>query len=80
MRWSEYALCRDYDPEMFFPIALEGTLIGNLQRVQAKRVCGACPVQRRCLNHALTAPEKYGVWGGATETERSLLSSATQVS
>ncbi|MFD4196750.1 WhiB family transcriptional regulator [Amycolatopsis thermoflava] len=59
------ALCRSgrYDPELWWA----GT---QRSSAQAVRVCGHCPVRRRCLQHALTAPENYGVWGALSERKR----------
>lgn len=37
--------------------------------VQAKIICGACPVRRECLSWALDNKEIWGVWGGRDETE-----------
>jgi WhiB family redox-sensing transcriptional regulator len=37
---------------------------------QAKSVCSGCAVRQACLEHALGARERDGVWGGATEKER----------
>jgi WhiB family redox-sensing transcriptional regulator len=66
-RWALRGLCADPDvvpdPEVFFPkFGAKGTA--------AKRICHVCPVRRQCLEHALAAPEKYGVWGGTDEVER----------
>ncbi|WP_199922092.1 WhiB family transcriptional regulator, partial [Kitasatospora aureofaciens] len=36
----------------------------------AIKVCLGCPVRRRCLEHALTAPEDHGIWGGTTRNQR----------
>jgi len=36
----------------------------------AKAVCARCPARVECLEHALTTPERYGVWGGMGEDER----------
>jgi WhiB family transcriptional regulator, redox-sensing transcriptional regulator len=33
-------------------------------------VCGECPVQRECLEHALSAGEVDGIWGGLLPSER----------
>lgn len=38
----------------------------------AVAVCAQCPVQRLCLSYAL-ANEEFGVWGGATESQRAAL-------
>jgi WhiB family redox-sensing transcriptional regulator len=61
-------LCRDEDPELFFPV---GT--GHVARAQAedaKAVCRSCPLLAKCLSWALTTGEDHGVWGGLTEQER----------
>jgi WhiB family redox-sensing transcriptional regulator len=36
----------------------------------AKAICAVCPVREPCLDHAITAREKQGVWGGLNERER----------
>jgi WhiB family redox-sensing transcriptional regulator len=61
--WSTRAKCRGVDPDLFFPERGEST-------DPAKAVCMACPVQGPCLEHALTQPEKFGIWGGLSERER----------
>ena len=38
--------------------------------LEAKAVCAGCDVRVACLEHALQAREKSGIWGGATERER----------
>jgi WhiB family redox-sensing transcriptional regulator len=71
--WQHDGLCVDQDPEMFF---LEPNMRGKQKRtkeVNAKAVCQECPVKMRCLEHALSVPEIYGVWGGMTEEERLVL-------
>jgi WhiB family redox-sensing transcriptional regulator len=39
----------------------------------AKKVCLSCPVRRRCHEHAMSVPERRGVWAGLGETERAAL-------
>jgi WhiB family redox-sensing transcriptional regulator len=60
--WREGALCRQSDPEAFFPE--KGGSITT-----AKRVCGRCDVKADCLRYALDHDERFGVWGGLTEPE-----------
>jgi WhiB family redox-sensing transcriptional regulator len=61
--WRELGACRGLEAAMFYPddddLALE-----------AKAVCAGCDVRIACLEHALQAREKAGIWGGATERER----------
>ena len=61
--WFEYARCREYDPDMFFPDKGESPN-------PAKRICLRCPVRVECLNYALRARVPYGVWGGLSDRER----------
>ena len=61
--WVAEAECRGVDPDLFFP---ENGAPTN----EAKAVCGRCPVQHECLQYALEAGEKFGVWGGRSEKER----------
>lgn len=61
--WQEDALCAETDPEAFFPEH------GASSR-DAKSVCAACPVRHECLEHALANDERFGIWGGLSESER----------
>ncbi|MGO8961560.1 MAG: WhiB family transcriptional regulator [Streptosporangiaceae bacterium] len=64
--WSDFALCAEVDPELFFP-EKGGT------SALAKRVCRACPVRTECLEDALGRNEKFGIRGGLSERERSVI-------
>ncbi len=61
--WQQLARCKGVDPEVFHPAPEED---GR----DAKQICTLCPVREACLEHALSAREKFGVWGGYTERER----------
>lgn len=63
--WTD-ALCRQTDPEIFFPG------VGGSTR-QAKKVCQQCPVREQCLEYALEHDERFGVWGGLSEHQRKRL-------
>ena len=63
LSWRDRGACRGLDPEIFYPLTDE-------EAVEAKVVCGECGVRQTCLEYALSAREKEGVWGGATEKER----------
>lgn len=71
--WQERGLCRDVpDPdELFFPMPAE-------EPVTALALCAGCEVRVECLSHALSVPERYGVWGGTTEDERAAWLRATR--
>ena len=62
--WRQYARCLGADPEIFYPPTDPTTA------AEAKAICAVCPVREPCLEYAITAREKQGVWGGLTERER----------
>lgn len=68
MDWRHHAVCRDEDPELFFPIGTSGP--AKAQTEEAKAVCRRCPVVDECLAWALESGEDFGVWGGLSEEER----------
>lgn len=61
--WRTRAACRGSNLNVFFPN--QGEDCGA-----AKSVCANCPVTNECLEYALAAGEKYGVWGGVGEDGR----------
>jgi WhiB family redox-sensing transcriptional regulator len=63
LSWLDAAACRRVDSELFFPTP-------GRSPAAAKRVCAACPVTAHCLQLALEAGIRYGVFGGTTERER----------
>lgn len=64
--WQEFALCAETYPDAFFPEK------GGSTR-EAKQVCASCEVRAQCLEYALLHDERFGVWGGLSEHERSKL-------
>lgn len=69
--WRDEALCRDTDPDLFFPVGTTGQALIQIER--AKTVCGECPVRFDCLEFALETNQDAGIWGGTSEDERRLL-------
>ena len=61
--WAVFAACRDADPDVFFST-------NRRDEERAVAICSTCPVSEDCLEHALSARERFGVWGGLTEKER----------
>jgi WhiB family redox-sensing transcriptional regulator len=63
--WKLQAACRapGIDPELFFVDQHDPAL-------EAKAICAGCPVRLQCLDYALTAGERHGIWGGSGERER----------
>ncbi|GAA2306509.1 WhiB family transcriptional regulator [Streptomyces caniferus] len=68
MDWRHDAVCREEDPEIFFPVGNTGPAL--LQIEEAKAVCRRCPVMGQCLQWALESRQDAGVWGGMSEDER----------
>lgn len=69
--WMTNGLCAQTDPEAYYPEKGESTRV-------AKRICNGdpkrgidpCPVRAQCLEYALDAGERFGIWGGLSEPER----------
>lgn len=62
--WRAQARCRGVDPLIFHPPSEDD------EAEAAKAVCALCPVREACLEYAISAREKDGVWGGLTARER----------
>jgi WhiB family transcriptional regulator, redox-sensing transcriptional regulator len=65
--WMSRGACQGEDPELFFPIAVEGPAL--YQVGEAKEVCRRCAVCAMCLAYAVET-RQAGVWGGTTWEER----------
>ncbi len=61
--WVVFGACRDVDPDLFFPA-------GREEESHALALCASCPVRQECLDYALEAGERFGIWGGMTEKQR----------
>jgi WhiB family transcriptional regulator, redox-sensing transcriptional regulator len=61
--WQRRGLCRETDPDLFFPDV-------GVSTQTAKDVCVACPVMGECLEFALGTAQRFGVWGGTAERGR----------
>lgn len=51
------ALCRNFDPDLWFDERLAKT---------AGKICARCPERAACLSWAIRHGERHGVWGGKT--------------
>jgi WhiB family redox-sensing transcriptional regulator len=72
--WQLLGRCRDRSGAQFFhPDDDLGRISRRLREAAAKRLCTGCPVRPQCAAHALSVGEEYGVWGGYSENDRSLL-------
>jgi WhiB family redox-sensing transcriptional regulator len=61
--WYARAACLGLPLGLFFADDGERT-------THAQEVCRRCPVQRECLDYALTNGIRHGVWGGLSAGER----------
>jgi WhiB family redox-sensing transcriptional regulator len=49
--------CHYVDPDLFFAESMD-------RLEEAKALCHTCPLQRACLDGAISRREPCGVWGG----------------
>jgi WhiB family redox-sensing transcriptional regulator len=68
--WMPLGACQGEDPELFFPIAVKGPALSQINAARA--VCRGCAVAVMCLAYALETGQG-GIWGGTTWEERSLM-------
>lgn len=61
--WQDHAACRQVPVELFFPPIEQ-------EVEEAKAMCAICEVRQPCLEFALAAGERFGVWGGLSPQER----------
>ena len=77
--WQEEAKCRGVDPEIFFLPYRARNAEKRKREQAAKDVCKGCPVTAECLSYAMQTEEEFGVWGGLTPEERTLLGRRTRL-
>jgi hypothetical protein len=66
--WRDEAVCRDEDPDLFFPAGSAGPYAAQIE--EAKSVCRRCPAIDACGQWALDTGQETGIWGGTSEAER----------
>lgn len=69
--WVNQAVCTTVDPELFFA---DGS---HNDYATAVQICSTCPVIDECLNYAINAGIREGVWGGLSGNQRRNLTRAT---
>lgn len=74
--FRDLALCRDFDPEIWFPLDERPESDGVRE---AAGLCALCPVREACLTWALESGQDFGVWGGLAPAERRALQRARKV-
>ena len=69
--WRRDAICRDTDPDLFFPVGTTGNALVQIEK--ARQVCHECAVRVECLEFALATNQDAGIWGGTSEEERRVI-------
>ena len=60
--WKLRALCREVDPDLFFPEGPANTI--HMRFREAVSVCAKCEVRSECYEYALRTDQRDGIWGG----------------
>jgi len=68
--WQDAAACAGRT-RLFFPPKAERPEARARREAKAAQLCGSCPVQDPCRNHA-RANHEYGFWAGESEEDRHL--------
>ena len=69
--WRQRAACLgDMAAAFYPPLRPEKRPVKDARERRAKAVCASCGVRDRCLEQALERGERFGIWGGLTDTER----------
>lgn len=73
--WRHQSACQDEDRTIFFPttIAPDTEDEPPYPPPEAKEICDLCPVRKECLEYALENRIPYGIFGGQSAYERSLI-------
>lgn len=71
--WQLHGACRGENSEVFYHPDGERGRDRARRENRAKAICAECPVMKLCRDHALAVAEPYGIWGGMSETERTVL-------
>lgn len=70
MSWEPDAACHSGVAALYFAPYAECGPERELRERAAKAIYARCPVRRQCLESAMSADIRYGLWGGLTEDER----------
>ncbi|MER7742936.1 WhiB family transcriptional regulator [Streptomyces sp. NPDC096538] len=69
--WQGSAACRGLDSTIFYSPPGERGQAKIRRDRKAQRICSDCTVRAQCADFALRHGERFGVWGGMSEKERS---------
>lgn len=68
---SSSALCKGMDTNLFY-MHEDELLSVCINLIELRKICFSCPLMKECLEYGFKH-EKYGTFGGITETERDLI-------
>ena len=69
--WRAQAACQGANGAPFYPPLRPEKRAAKAERERcAKAVCASCMVRQPCLEQAVATGERYGIWGGLTDSER----------
>ena len=71
--WMRNAACRGQGFDPWFP-----SEEFSEEADAARRVCSGCRVRTECLDYALAAGIRHGLWGGLSARERAALAGAAR--
>lgn len=74
--------CIDQPLSLFFPCEVDSVTGDEVEPAypppEVKAICDPCPVRADCLEWALNTGQEFGIFGGMTAYERSLISKPKQ--
>ncbi|GKQ34102.1 WhiB family transcriptional regulator [Streptomyces sp. A012304] len=68
--WQAEAACRGMHSSVFFSPPGERGHARRQREEAAHEICRGCPVRPECTAFAEQSDQRYGVWGGRSESER----------
>lgn len=72
--WRSQAACAGEVGVAFYPpLRPEKRSAKGAREERAKALCASCPVRQPCLDEAVAHGERFGIWGGLTDRERTRL-------
>jgi WhiB family redox-sensing transcriptional regulator len=71
-QWQADAACRGMASTVFFSPTGERGPARRHREQRALRICRSCPVLDQCAAFAQRTHQRFGVWGGMTERQRTI--------
>lgn len=68
--WMDAALCAEIGGDLWYPEGDEGMAATADLADEARGVCIGCPSRLDCFRYSMDSAERWGVWAGLSERER----------